>query len=435
MPSDKTSLSIGTILGELITASGIVSGSIVEEAQVHAKECSMPVGRVLVMSGHLGEGDLNSALRAAKMVKEGKLTRRQATQALREAYHQCIPFEQALDEILEYFPATKLGLLLIKADIVSDTTLAKLEERTREGGILGNTLGQALTAHGIISAALLTKAIELLTLTRESRITLDQAAEALRACCAAKLPADVALRKVTGEPIRENQLARIGALLTAAEIASREDILLAAEISAEANRPIGEILIELGIIDEYVLQATLTVQGMIAVGSLTENQGLEILHQVRCHRVPVEQVLDELRVLKKRIVELLKFATIIDERHIQKAIELHPSFAHDIARALMAANLVDLATVKNAVRCLALMQSEGIKEDIAAAALRHSQRTGMPIETAICAASALDGPVSVSQAGMKVVDTVHQHFAPAPVPMPQHFDATPPSIPQVPMSA
>jgi hypothetical protein len=158
---------------------------------------------------------------------------------------------------------------------------------------------------------------------------------------------------------------------------------------------------------------------MIAVGTLGETQGLEILRQVQKQGISVEDVLDELRALKKRIVELLKSAVIINDKDIQRAVEINPNYAHDIARALVAANLIDLQTIKNAVRCLAVMQSENIKEDVAAAALRHSKRTGMKIELAIRAASALDRPVKMSAAGMKVVEAVHQHFETphlAPVP-------------------
>jgi len=404
---------IGTILGELVTASGIVRSEIVEEAQLHAEQAGLPVGRVLVMAGHLGEGDLNSALQAAKMVREGKLTRRQASQALREAYNQCMPFVQIVDEILDYTPITRLGQLLVSANIVPVTTIAKLEDRTKDTGILGPTLGQILTGYGLISVSLLTKAIELLTLIRNSRISIEQAAEALRACCAAKLPADEALERLTGIRIGENQLARLGQLLASANVTSEDDVLLAAEIGAEKNEPIGEILLELGMIDELTLQAALTVQGMMAVGTLGETQGLEILHQVQTQGIPVEQVLDELRALKKRIVELLKAAVIVSDRDIQKSIDLYPNHAHDVARALVSANLIDLRTIKNAVRCLALIQSEGISEDVAAAALRHSKRTGMAIELAIRAASALDRPVSLSAVGMKVVDSVHEHFEPS----------------------
>lgn len=415
MVAAHSHLGIGTILGELITASGIVRNEIVEEALVHGDAAGMPVGRVLVMSGHLGEGDLNSALQAAKMVREGKLTRRQAAQALREAYNQCIPFDQIVDDIIDYSPSTRLGQLLVAANIVPITTVSKLEERTKDTGIFGPTLGQSLSSYGIISATLLRHAIELLTMIRNSRISIEQAAEALRACCAAKLPADVALRKVTGLAIEENQLARLGKLLSMADVATDDELLIAAEIGAEKNQPIGEILLHLGLIDELVLQAALTVQGMIAVGTLSEAQGLEILHQVQSQRVPVEQVLDELRALKKRIVELLRSAKLISEADIQRAIERFPNHAHDLARALVAASIVDLQTIKNAVRCLALMQSDGVQEELAAAALRNSKNTGMQIEASIRAASTVDRTFKVSAVGMKVVDAVHQHFTASPL--------------------
>src|SRR5262249_23671771 len=163
---------------------------------------------------------------------EGKLTRRQAAQALKEAYNQCMPFDEIVDHVLEYVPSTKLGQLLVTANIVPVTTMAKLEERTKDKGILGTTLGQQLTHYGFISVSWLTKESELLTLTRNSRVSIERAGEALRACCAAKLPANVALERVVGERMDSSNLARLGELLSLAKVVSDTELLTAAEIGA-----------------------------------------------------------------------------------------------------------------------------------------------------------------------------------------------------------
>src|ERR1700685_1350005 len=136
MAAKPSTISIGAILRDLVTASGVVRPEIIEEARVHSERSGLPVGRFLVMAGHLAEGDLTSALRASQMVREGKLTRRQASQALREAYNQCMPFDDIVDEVLDYTPATKLGQLLVAANIVSSTNMSKLEDRTKDAGVL-----------------------------------------------------------------------------------------------------------------------------------------------------------------------------------------------------------------------------------------------------------------------------------------------------------
>jgi len=405
----QSASTIGIVLGELITASGIIRNEIFSEAEVVAEQSGLPVGRVLVMSGHLGEGDLTSALRAAQMVREGKLTRRQATLALREAYNQCIPLEEIVDELLDYVPATRLGQLLASAQIVPITTLCKLEPRAGQ-----HTLGQMLTTYGIISVSLLSHALDLLTLIRNSKISIAQAAEALRICCISSMSPEDALQRVVGDRVFDRRLTKLGSLLTAAEICNDKDLLLAAEFGAEQNRPIGEMLFELGKIDSLVLQATLTVQSMIAAGTLCEAQSIEVLRQVQSKHLPVEELIEDLRDLKKRVVALLKSALLISDKDITRAIEICPAHTHDVARALVSSEIVDVQTVKNAVRCLALMRSENIKGDVAAAAMRHSKRTGMPIETAIRAASALDKPVTISALGMKIVDSVQEHFEQQP---------------------
>jgi hypothetical protein len=197
-------------------------------------------------------------------------------------------------------------------------------------------------------------------------------------------------------------------------VATEEEILVAAEIGAEKNKPIGEVLIDLGMVEEQLLQAALTVQGMIAVGTLSETQGFEIVNQVKTQGIPVDQVLDELRALKKRIVDLLKTSVLINDKDLQHAIDLYPSYAHDVVRALIAAEIVDLPVVKNAVRCLALMQTRGISQDVAATALRNSTRTGLSIEQSIQQACSMSRPPALHPVGAKVVEAVHQHFIASP---------------------
>ncbi len=401
---------IGIVLGELITASGIVREEILNEAELVSEQSTLPVGRVLVMGGHLGEGDLTSALRAAQMVREGKLTRRQATQALREAYNQCIPLEEIVDELLEYVPATRLGQLLASAQIVPITTLCKLEPRSGQ-----HTLGQMLTTYGIISVTLLGHALDLLTLIRNSKISIAQAAEALRICCISSMPPEEALQRVVGENVFDKRQAKLGSLLIASGICNEGEILLAAEFGAEQNRPIGEVLFELGKIDSLILQATLTVQSMLAAGTLCEAQSIEVLRQVQAKHLPVEELIQDLRELKRRVVALLKSAVIISEKDINRAVELCPAHANDVARALVSSEIVDMQTIKNAVRCLAIMRNDGIKEEIAAAAMRHSKRTGMPIELAIKAVTALEKPITtISALGMKIIAESAEHFDPQP---------------------
>ena len=406
----ETGMSIGTILGELITATGILRTETFDEAKIHSSQSGLPVGRVLVMSGHLGEGDLTSALQAAQMVREGKLTRRQATQALREAYNQCMPLEHVVDELLDYSPSTKLGELLVAAKILNISKLSKLELQARQSNL---TLGQILTRCGIISIALLSDAVQLLILMRSNQLSFTQAADALYACCSANLNIDAAIERIAGGTHCDLSQSRIGHLLQSASVITDEEQLLAAEMGIECSKTFGEVLVEYNVVEPYVLESAVSLQSMLVAGSLSQQQVTDLLKQVIARKCPLPQVLEELHQLKTRVVALLKSAVLINDDDIAYALRQFPAYADDTARALIAARLINLPTVRKTVHCLKLIQAQQITEDMAAVALRHSNRRGVSIEDALNIITT-DRPCTLSTLGLKIVEAVQEHWEQPP---------------------
>jgi hypothetical protein len=403
-------MSISTLLGELITAAAILRTETFDEARSQASQSGLPVGRVLVMSGHLGEGDLTSALQAAQMVREGKLTKTQATQALRQAYHQCMPLGDVVDELRDYTPQTMLGELLLAAKVVSISKLARFEPQARENSL---TLGQVLTRYGIISISLLSDAVQLLVLVRSNQINFQQAAATIYAICCSQADLDTTVAALTGKKQAELDQSRIGKLLQAAGVINDEEQLLAAEMGIESNRSYGEVLIEYKVLEPYVLDSAASLQAMLIAGSLTEVQVIDLLKQVIARQAPLHQILEELHDLKSRVVALLKAAVLINDDDIAYALRQFPAYSDDTARALIAAKFIDLPTVRKAVHCLKLMQAGQINENMAAVALRHSNRRGVSIEDAIKIMTD-DRPCTLSTLGLKIVEAVQDHWEPPP---------------------
>ena len=89
--------SISNLTGELLTASGIITREIYAQALQQSQKSGSTVGRVLVNSGYIAEGDLRSALKAAQLVIGGRLNHRHAVMALKEACRQCLPLEEILN--------------------------------------------------------------------------------------------------------------------------------------------------------------------------------------------------------------------------------------------------------------------------------------------------------------------------------------------------
>src|SRR5262245_16907232 len=83
-------------LGELFAAAGIVSDELVEQSLVVAKMSKLPLGRVLILSGHLNKRELDGALRLQIMIKQGRLTREQSKELLRSVHQNQITIEDVL---------------------------------------------------------------------------------------------------------------------------------------------------------------------------------------------------------------------------------------------------------------------------------------------------------------------------------------------------
>lgn len=95
-------------LAELLTEAGYISHKDIEEAMQIGKETGMRIGRVLIVSGWLSEGQLVAAVKAQSLVNSGKVTRVNAIRALKIADEK----ELSLDTALQRMTATRLQALV-----------------------------------------------------------------------------------------------------------------------------------------------------------------------------------------------------------------------------------------------------------------------------------------------------------------------------------
>lgn len=310
--------SISTILGDLLTASGIVSEELFAEA-LNCAECScLPVGRILVKAGALGEGDLSSALQAAQLVRENRLNRRNAIQLLRESYDQCLSCLDLANEMQRYQPMTKLGKLLIKSEILSQITIARLE---RHALLSNRPLGEIITADGIISQILLWQALELLCHIRRGVVSLSAAAETLRALCVSNLPLEEVLPCAVGDE-RSDWRKRVGWFLECAGLVSTSNLSSALEIGLDTGKMIGQVLLERYGFDQKILTAALKVQALHLDGLLNMDEAVAILQRVATEKISVDKIMNEARAYKvirsEAPVAALQVPTI-HEHHIGPA--------------------------------------------------------------------------------------------------------------------
>lgn len=372
----RPDMTISSIASDLISSSGLISGEALVQAHIYANKHSIPFGRALVMSGHLGEGDLTSLLQASQMVKQGEITKEMAVPVVVRAISECLPFFSIVQKIEEH-PHSKLADLLVDSKVLDKRVIDDLALQARQNNL---TLGRMLILTETMTIKHLKGAIDLLALARGKCITRAVSIRAFKYVYSSNISVLEALIHCdSGMP---PAIPRVGELLCEAGIISETEVLTAAEIGIETNKPIGEVLHERGLVPPLVLKAALRLQSMVLGGRLNFAQAQELLRQADAHQVPVEKVLEELGEFKKNVVEFLRRARKVSDRDVRTAIENHPHFAHDVARALLANESIDLKTLKIAVHCLNLVRTQSANMDQAIMVFHYCLRAGTSVNEA-----------------------------------------------------
>lgn len=163
-------------IGELLTEVGIVTTGDLTEAIQIAKRMNLPIGRVIVMSGVISEEQLQHAIEAQSLIRDGLLEVDTAVTALKGAYQKNKTLQEALSD-LRWAPkqdvtTNKLGELLIDSMMVSQ---AQLEQALQTSFDTGMPLGGTLVLQGVLSAQLLPAVLNAQEQIREGRVTREQA--------------------------------------------------------------------------------------------------------------------------------------------------------------------------------------------------------------------------------------------------------------------
>ncbi len=372
----RPDMTISSIASELISSSGLISGEVLVQAHIMANKMNIPFGRALVMSGHLGEGDLTSLLQASQMVKQGEITKEMAVPVVIKAISECLPFFSIVHKV-EETPRRKLAELLLDANVLSEDELDSLSEQCQKNNL---QLGRLLILTEALTTKELKAAIELLVLVRGKCISRAIAIRAFKHIWASHISVLEALTHCNVDI--PAVMPKIGELLCEAGILSETEVLNAAEIGIETNKPIGEILFERNLVPPLVLKAALRLQSMVLSERLNSSQAEELLRQAHSHQVSVEKVLEELGEFKKNIVEFLKRSRKISDKDLRTALENYPSLVDDPATALLVNNAIDLKSLKVAVHSLNLVRTGVANMDQAIMVFHYCLRTGTSVKEA-----------------------------------------------------
>jgi len=321
-----TSEAGGVRLGDLLTQAGLLRPEELREAMQIAKHQSLPVGRVLIMSGFLSDGQLRAAVQAQSLLKDGVISLETVLQALSIVGKEEMALEDAFRqlglEVQQSQPTNKLGELLLEAELVSREALDQALQQSTASGL---PLGRILILTGAIAEPLLSSALNAQVLVRDHKITREQALQGLRAARDRQISLEQSLAE-TGLQLPIHSTIRLGELLVKAGIMPDTNLMDYVEMGLVQEQPLGQILLAQNVINENILNNALELQKMVAAGSLIGEQAALVLNMVASGGATIEEVLKAQQPQPEPVVEtvplyqFLQLAGRITPQQIEEAV-------------------------------------------------------------------------------------------------------------------
>lgn len=376
-------------LGDLLTGAGLLKAEDLRQAMLIAKTQSLPVGRVLIMSGFIIEPHLQAAVQAQSMLKDGLIDLETALGSLRVISRDGLSLDQALSKMGWAQPVNqvtnKLGELLIEAGLVSR---AQLEAALVQGDSTGLPLGRVLVTNGWLSEQLLSSALNAQILVRDRRVSREQAISSLRAALERQVPIEQTLAETGVSLHLANETVRLGELLVMAKLLDEEKLMQAVELGLVNEQPIGQVLVKNGMVSETVLQTALAIQSMVTKGELRKVQCGRVLELVNTEKISLAEAVERVQPTPPRetsnlpLYQFLQLAGVIGPPDIEEALKVGSRDTNLMGQMLMMTGAIDQNLLAIAMNCSSLMAQGILKTEQAVIVLGICWKSKATLEEA-----------------------------------------------------
>ncbi|HEY9776622.1 MAG TPA: hypothetical protein V6C81_22860 [Planktothrix sp.] len=378
-------------IGELLVAANVIKPEVLLEALQIAKKSNTPLGRVLMSIGELTERDVQTAIEVQSLLREGVISSDFGIRALNVAIKGCVPLEEAFKRLgwkapqREIMPGSELGELLLEAGVVDSRVLDEGIRQSMENNL---PLGRCLVLNRALPSQLLASALTAQVLLRDGKITKEQALNGLRSASKKHQSIESSLQEA-GAYRPPSQTIRFGELLAQAGIVTEGDKVSAIEVGLVNQQPIGQVLVQNGMISNQTLEDSLRLQDMVANGHLTGVQAAEILRAAHQKGTSVEQILSERSTKEDEIARanevlgLLNMSGVVGKDEMTKAADIAGQLNCSMGEVLLTTGYVDKRILAAAVQGKSLVDDGILKAEQVAACLHYCQKTGVDFPDAL----------------------------------------------------
>jgi len=378
-------------LGRLLLNLGLISPDALEAAISTADEMSIPVGRALVIAGHLSGRQLQWTALLQALLLENVISLQKAVRVTDLMSCEGMTIQRALNcvdssdaiQVLER-NATRIGDLLTAAELISEE---ELEDALEKASYFGMSIGRYLSISNVISAQLLESIANLQRYVRQGRM---QKADAVVAVRRSARRQHELKRKSSADGVDNTPLqsVRLGELLALAGVVTELQIDTAVEMGLRSNSPVGEILVSFGYVTQLVLDNALTLQGLVAQGCLALLDAVYALIDVHHHNLTLVIALKRNRKFNSErrslnFEQFMESVELVSAMQVEEAIESarrSPSF---VSKALVASGVVAESAAQVALLCHFYVRENMLTTEEAMLLFKLCHRTGLSVEDGI----------------------------------------------------
>ncbi|MBK9770103.1 MAG: hypothetical protein IPP57_04640 [Candidatus Obscuribacter sp.] len=265
-------------IGDLLSAAGLVTSESVDGALVMARTKKLPLGKILIDSGLLTELELSGCLQAQSLIREKLLAQELACSVLyqvRENGRSFIENLRQYDHKIESINfALVLGQLFMDAGALDQE---QFDEAMETSIVSGLPLVRVLVLQQSLDEKSAYAGLTAQLMVKERKVGRDQAVGALKLSHMHGDQLEEILEFGGFKKYRSTNFVRLGELLVLSEMIGELDLLSCVERSMSDAKPLGQVLVDEGIMDEQTVQSALRAQKYIEAGTIDALRASQML--------------------------------------------------------------------------------------------------------------------------------------------------------------
>ena len=274
--------SITNDLTKLLLDAGMINQEQLGRALTRSSESGMQMGRILVLNRDLSSWMMLSALNAQIHVRDGKISKDQAVQALTTVGRRRVSVEQALFELGLYREqpgqTVKIGELIQMAGFMGESDMLECLEIEI---VKEKQFGQILLEQGHVTHPLLEAAVYLQDMVSNDTLKAYQAADALRQVRVREVSVYQAVAELQPPPQLTPPVLKMSDLLDQAGVATKSATAQITDVNEESSIRLGKKLLGAGLVTESMLYTALRCYSLLREGFVSNDQAVNILQYVQ----------------------------------------------------------------------------------------------------------------------------------------------------------